>query len=48
MVEGLVKLLVERLKLYESKMKALPERIIVYRDGVSEVYMPSFSQKDLY
>jgi len=36
MVEGLVKLLVDRLQLYEKKMKALPERILIYRDGVSE------------
>lgn len=37
MVEGLATLLVERLQLYEKKMKTLPERILVYRDGVSEV-----------
>lgn len=37
MVEGLVKLLIERLQLYEKKMKTLPERILIYRDGVSEV-----------
>ena len=37
MVQELSKLMVERLQAYQKKMGQLPERIIVYRDGVSEV-----------
>jgi len=41
--EGLLtQMLVERLLYYEKKSKGLPERILVYRDGVSEV--PLFPQ----
>ena len=34
----LVEMVVRRLSAYERIMKSLPERIIIYRDGVSEVY----------
>jgi hypothetical protein len=37
MVQELVKMMVERLQAYEKKTSVLPDRIIVYRDGVSEV-----------
>lgn len=36
MVEALTEMMVERLRLYEKKNGRLPERILVYRDGVSE------------
>ena len=41
MVQGLTKALVNRLTLYRQKNKTLPERIMVYRDGVSEVNTPN-------
>ncbi|EKM51081.1 uncharacterized protein PHACADRAFT_165707 [Phanerochaete carnosa HHB-10118-sp] len=47
MVEGLVKLLVDRLTLYKKKMNALPERILVYRDGVSEGQYKLSLEKEL-
>ena len=37
MLDELMDMLVERLQLYEQKNNILPERIFVYRDGVSEV-----------
>ena len=38
MVDNLDNIMIERLQLYMKKNKnALPERIIIYRDGVSEV-----------
>jgi hypothetical protein len=37
MLDELRDMLVERLLVYEKKNRALPARIIVYRDGVSEV-----------
>ena len=37
MVTNLAKMMVERLTLYKTKNKNLPRRILVYRDGVSEV-----------
>lgn len=37
MVENLGPMMIERLQLYKKKNKALPERIFVFRDGVSEV-----------
>ena len=40
MVEDLTNMTIERLKLYMKKNKSqLPQRIIIYRDGVSEVSM---------
>ncbi|KAJ3529959.1 hypothetical protein NM688_g7779 [Phlebia brevispora] len=36
MVQDLRDMLIERLKLYKKTCHALPERVIVYRDGVSE------------
>lgn len=40
-------MLIERLQVYEKKNKALPDRIIVYRDGVSEVcFRPSIKLVD--
>ena len=41
MLDELTDMLVERLQLYEQKNKVLPERIFVYRDGVSEVRVHS-------
>ena len=37
MLDELTDMLIERLNLYEKKNKVLPDRIFVYRDGVSEV-----------
>ena len=37
MVEGLAEMTMERLQLYKKKNGKLPDRIIVFRDGVSEV-----------
>lgn len=37
MVANLTAGMIERLQLYQAKNKRLPERILVYRDGVSEV-----------
>ncbi|KAI9845325.1 MAG: hypothetical protein M1837_004947 [Sclerophora amabilis] len=36
MVSGLEEMVVERLKLWQKHSKALPDQILVYRDGVSE------------
>jgi eukaryotic translation initiation factor 2C len=36
MIDGMQDMLVERLQLYKKKNKSLPQRIIFYRDGVSE------------
>lgn len=36
MVEGLTNMMVDRLQLWRKKQKSLPEKIIIYRDGVSE------------
>ena len=37
MVANLTAGMIERLQLYQAKNKRLPERILIYRDGVSEV-----------
>jgi len=37
MIQELRDMMIERLLLFEKRNKALPERIIVFRDGVSEV-----------
>ena len=37
MVEDLTRMTMERLQLYKQKNGNLPDRIIVFRDGVSEV-----------
>lgn len=42
MLDELRDMLVERLLVYEKKNKALPVRIIVYRDGVSEASLSIF------
>ena len=39
MVENLTRMTIERLQLYQKKNRRLPDRVIVYRDGVSEVSM---------
>lgn len=47
MVQGLTAAMVERLTLYEKKNRVLPDRIMIYRDGVSEVMsLPSLTRKD--
>lgn len=47
MVTNLAKLVWERLTLFQKRSKTLPQRILVYRDGVSEVcvspYMCSYN-----
>lgn len=40
MVTNLAGMMVERLDLFKKKTRALPERVVVYRDGVSEVLDP--------
>jgi len=42
MLDELRDMLIERLVLYEKKNKSLPDRIFVYRDGVSEVSLGLF------
>ena len=37
MLDELEDMLIERLKVYESHNRKLPERIFLFRDGVSEV-----------
>jgi Piwi domain len=37
MVQALDKMMVTRLKLFQQRTNKLPERILIYRDGVSEV-----------
>lgn len=44
MVDHLKEMMVERLEHYKSKNKSLPERIFVFRDGVSEVRFGIFRQ----
>jgi eukaryotic translation initiation factor 2C len=36
MIEDMKEMVIERLQLYKKKNKALPQRVIFYRDGVSE------------
>ncbi|KAI0338704.1 Piwi-domain-containing protein [Trametopsis cervina] len=47
MVQELTKMMVERLQAYEKNMRSLPERIIVYRDGVSEGQYDLVRDKEL-
>jgi eukaryotic translation initiation factor 2C len=47
MVTNLAKMMVERLTLYKSKNKNLPQRILVYRDGVSEGQFNTVVQEEL-
>lgn len=37
MIQDLTEMMVERLQAYKAASKNLPKRVIVYRDGVSEV-----------
>lgn len=37
MIKDLTDMMIERLQAYKAASKALPKRVIVYRDGVSEV-----------
>jgi eukaryotic translation initiation factor 2C len=36
MIQNFTGMLIERLLLYQTRMKNLPERVLVFRDGVSE------------
>lgn len=36
MIQNFTGMMIERLKLYEGRTKSLPERVILFRDGVSE------------
>ncbi|KAF9530114.1 argonaute-like protein [Crepidotus variabilis] len=47
MLDELDKMLVERLLVYEKKNKVLPERIILYRDGVSEGQFDTVLEEEL-
>jgi eukaryotic translation initiation factor 2C len=40
-------MIVERLQLYKTRNKALPQRIILYRDGVSESHFDYVLEHDL-
>lgn len=40
MVTNLKNMMIERLKCFKDRSKRLPERILVYRDGVSEARLP--------
>ncbi len=42
MVTELEAMMIERLKVFNGRNKRYPERILVYRDGVSEVTLYSF------
>lgn len=42
MLDELRDMMVERLLLYERTNRVLPERILVFRDGVSEVRLPDW------
>ncbi|KAI0942708.1 hypothetical protein AcW1_003267 [Taiwanofungus camphoratus] len=44
MVEDLTRMMVERLLLYQQRNECLPERVHVFRDGVSEVSFAVFLQ----
>lgn len=37
MISELAAMMVERLEAFRAKSRRLPERVLVYRDGVSEV-----------
>jgi eukaryotic translation initiation factor 2C len=37
MITDLAAMMIERLMFYSQKNRSLPDRVIVYRDGVSEV-----------
>lgn len=41
MVEKLTAMTIERLEVYRKKNTRLPDRVFVYRDGVSEVSIVS-------
>ena len=47
MITDLKPMMEERLKLYQNKKRALPRRIIVYRDGVSEGQFNLVIQEEL-
>ncbi|KAF8881571.1 argonaute-like protein [Infundibulicybe gibba] len=47
MLDELTEMLVERLLVYESKNKMLPERIFVFRDGVSEGQFDTVLEEEL-
>ncbi|PSR77740.1 hypothetical protein PHLCEN_2v7724 [Hermanssonia centrifuga] len=47
MTQELTEMLVERLVAYKKNVKALPERVIVYRDGVSEGQYKLVLEKEL-
>ncbi|KDR72808.1 hypothetical protein GALMADRAFT_158483 [Galerina marginata CBS 339.88] len=47
MLDELRDMLIERLQVYERKNKALPSRVIVYRDGVSEGQFDTVLEEEL-
>ncbi|KAI0084517.1 ribonuclease H-like domain-containing protein [Irpex rosettiformis] len=47
MIQELANMITERLLAYEKKMKRLPERVIVFRDGVSEGQYDLVLEKEL-
>lgn len=47
MLDELRDMLIERLVLYEKKNKGLPDRIFVYRDGVSEGQFDTVLKEEL-
>ncbi|KAF8907085.1 argonaute-like protein [Gymnopilus junonius] len=47
MLDELSDMLIERLQVYEKKNKTLPDRVIVYRDGVSEGQFDTVLEQEL-
>jgi len=41
MIQELKEMMIERLSMYRRQSKCLPDRVFVYRDGVSEVRHPA-------
>ncbi|KAG8827956.1 hypothetical protein FRC17_007662 [Serendipita sp. 399] len=47
MIQNFEKMMIDRLLLYQSRMKALPERVLLFRDGVSEGQFDSVLVEEL-
>ena len=47
MIQNFTGMMIERLKLYEGRNKSLPERVILFRDGVSEGQFDTVLQEEL-
>jgi eukaryotic translation initiation factor 2C len=47
MITNLAAMMLERLLLFKARSKSLPKRVLVYRDGVSEVCTTCWNTSDL-